>query len=154
DEVIEVLPSLIREMPDLIYMVVGDGSDRARLQAKVDALELNRHVVFAGYVPEEEKADHYRLADAFVMIGHGEGFGIVYLEAMACGIPVVASKVDASREAVLNGRIGLLADPSDPFEIRETIKQAVNRPRSVPQELEYFSAERFVERWHGFLRSQ
>ena len=68
-------------------------------------------MVFAGRVAESEKAAHYRLADAFVMPGYGEGFGIVYLEALACGIPVLASKLDASGEALRDGTMGLLVDP-------------------------------------------
>ena len=86
------------------------------------------------------------------MPGRGEGFGIVYLEAIACGIPVVASKADASREAVLDGRLGVLADPGEPEEIRSAIKEALARPRVLEKQLEYFSFERFVERWHAFLR--
>jgi len=152
DEVMEVLPTLLHEMPDLIYLIVGDGSDGARLKAKADSLGLHDHVVFTGYVAEEDKAEHYRLADAFVMVGRGEGFGIVYLEAMACGIPVVASKADASREAVLEGRMGLLADPSKPAEIAWAIKEALCRPHVVPNELQYFSFDHFVARWHGLLR--
>src|SRR5207247_10690501 len=135
DEVLEVMPSLIREMPDLVYLIVGDGDDRFRLESKTRTLGVDTHVVFAGYVREEEKAAHYRLADAFVMPGRGEGFGIVYLEAMACGIPVVASKADASREAVLDGRLGVLTDPSNPQEIRAAIKEALARPRVVKKQL-------------------
>src|SRR5207249_10072823 len=123
------------------------------------SLGVERHVVFAGYIPEEQKADHYRLADAFVMPGRGEGFGIVYLEAMACGIPVVASKADASREAVLDGRLGVLADPSNPQEIHAAIqeihaaiKEALARPHMLQKEVEYFSFEHFVQRWHALLR--
>src|SRR5207302_1971283 len=139
DEVLELMPSLVQEMPDLVYLIVGDGDDRGRLESKTASLRIERHVVFAGYIPEEQKADYYRLADAFVMPGRGEGFGIVYLEAMACGIPVVASKADASREAVLDGQLGFLADPDSPEEIHAAIKQALARPRSLQKELEYFS---------------
>src|SRR5439155_20996858 len=152
DEVLDILPSLVREMPDLMYLILGDGDDRLRLQEKARTLGLDRHVNFGGFIPEEQKADHLRLADAFVMPGRGEGFGIVYLEAMACGIPVVASKADASCEAVLHGRLGLLADPSNPQYIRTAIREALRRPRGVQRELEYFSLDRFVERWHALLR--
>src|SRR5207249_2791087 len=144
DEVLEVMPVLVREMPDLVYLILGDGDDRSRLESKSRSLGMDAHVVFAGYIPEEEKAAHYRLADAFVMPGRGEGFGIVYLEAMASGIPVVASKADASREAVLDGDLGLLADPSNPQEIRDAIKAALSRPRAVQKGLEYFSFDRFL----------
>ena len=152
DEVLEVMPSLVQEMPDLVYLIVGDGDDRARLQSKVTFLRLERNVVFTGYIAEQEKADHYRIADAFVMPGRGEGFGIVYLEAMACGIPVIASKADASREAVLEGKLGILADPGNPQEIRAAIKEALARPHVLQKELEYFSFERFVERWHALIQ--
>src|SRR5437867_889026 len=151
DEVLEVMPSLVREMPDLVYLIVGDGDDRSRLESKTRALGMDSHVVFAGYISEEEKAAHYRLADAFVMPGHGEGFGIVYLEAMACGITVVASKADASREAVLDGHLGILADPANPEEIRSAIKEALARPRGFQKGLDYFSFDRFVDRWHSLL---
>src|SRR5206468_10307454 len=141
DEVLEVMPSLVREMPDLVYLILGDGDDRCRLESKTRTLGMDSHVVFAGYISEEEKVAHYRLADAFVMPGRGEGFGIVYLEAMACGVPVVASKADASREAVLNGQLGLLVDPENPQEIRAAIKEALKRPRGVQPGLEYLSSE-------------
>jgi glycosyltransferase involved in cell wall biosynthesis len=104
--------------------------------------------VFTGYVAEHEKADHFRLADAFVMPGRGEGFGIVYLEAMACGIPVVASSADASREAVRGGQLGYLAHPDRPEEIVAAIRQALAQTdRTVPQELAYFSFDAFSSRW-------
>jgi len=151
DEVLDVMPSLVRETPDLIYLILGDGDDRLRLEAKTRSLGLDQHVKFGGYIPEEEKAGHLRLADAFVMPGRGEGFGIVYLEAMACGVPVVASKADASREAVLDGQLGLIADPDNPQEIRTAIREALRRPRGVHRELQYFSLERFVDRWHSLL---
>jgi glycosyltransferase involved in cell wall biosynthesis len=151
DEVLEVLPLLVQEKPNLKYLIAGDGHDRRRLECKAVALGVPQNVIFAGYVSEEEKADHYRLADAFVMPGRGEGFGIVYLEAMACGIPVVASKADASREAVLEGKLGQIVDPDDLHEIRVAIRNAILQPREVPPGLEHFSVERFSQRWHAVV---
>ena len=147
DEILEVLPDLVEEIPDLSYLVCGDGDDRPRLERKAERLGVSDRVVFAGYVPEEEKEDHYRLADAFVMPGRGEGFGIVYLEAMACGIPVVASSADASREAVRGGELGIVVDPDDPADIRQGIRGALDMDRGVPDGLEYFSYDRFTDRW-------
>lgn len=152
DEVLELLPDLIKEMPDLVYLIAGDGSDRGRLQKKARSLGIEDRVIFTGYVSESEKADHYRLADAFVMPGRGEGFGIVFLEAMACGIPVVASKADGSREAVLDGKLGILVDPSKPEEIKAGIRKALQRPRGVvPEGLDYFSYENFQKRVFAIL---
>jgi glycosyltransferase involved in cell wall biosynthesis len=149
DEVLEMLPDLVEERPDLAYLICGDGDDRPRLEAKTRRLGLSDRVVFAGYVPESEKVDHYRLADAFVMPGRTEGFGIVYLEALACGIPVVASSADASQEAVRGGELGVVVDPDDPADLKRGILEALAEERgTVPEGLGHFSKERFIRRWN------
>jgi phosphatidylinositol alpha-1,6-mannosyltransferase len=153
DEVMDLLPALAQEIPDIAYVIVGDGDDRPRLEAKAWSLGVSDRVVFAGFIPEAEKADHYRLADAFVMPGRGEGFGFVFLEALACGIPVVGSRLDGSREALRQGALGILVDPDRPEDIRAGILEALKRPRGViPEGLEYFSFENFEKRCHGILR--
>jgi phosphatidylinositol alpha-1,6-mannosyltransferase len=152
DEVLNVLPELARAEPTIIYLVVGDGNDRSRLESKASQLGVRDRVVFTGYVDEGDKADYFRLADAYVMPSRGEGFGIVFLEAMACGVPVVASLADASREAIRNGALGLAVDPDSPNEICQAVLQTLACPRRVvPSGLEYFSYDRFVERWHAVV---
>ena len=115
-------------------------------QHKARVLGIADRVVFAGWIDEREKADHYRLADAFVMPGRGEGFGFVFLEAMACGVPVVASTLDGSREAVREGQLGLLANPDDRAALRNAVTEALRRPKGIPPGLDYFSFERFTAR--------
>jgi phosphatidyl-myo-inositol dimannoside synthase len=73
-------------------IIVGDGDDRSRLEEKLKSLGLSRQIIFAGKIPEHEKVSHYCLADAYVMPSHGEGFGIVFLEALACGVPVIGAR--------------------------------------------------------------
>jgi glycosyltransferase involved in cell wall biosynthesis len=143
DEVLEVLPSLMESEPALTYLVVGDGDDRPRLEAKAKALGLENSVSFSGFVDEADKADYFRLADAFVMPGRGEGFGFVFLEALACGVPAVGSLVDGSREALLDGELGELVDPVNPLSIREGIERALAKPKAIPQGLSYFSWPHF-----------
>jgi phosphatidylinositol alpha-1,6-mannosyltransferase len=152
DEVLESLPILAEEIPDVAYLIVGEGTDRRRLEEKARSLGVDGRLVFAGLVPEAQKADHYRLARAFVMPGRGEGFGIVYLEALACGVPVVASKVDGSREAVRDGDWGILVDPNDQEEIVAGILEALRRPTGVvPEGLHHFSYEKFEQRLHRIV---
>jgi len=67
---------------------------------------------------------------------------------MACGVPVVASSADASREAVRDGQLGVVVDPDDPSDLRRGIYRALDTERGVPDGLEYFSFDRFLERWH------
>lgn len=153
DEVLEALPSLLGQEPTLMYLVAGSGDDRTRLEAKARSLGIEQHVVFAGFVEEAEKADHYRLADVFVMPGHGEGFGFVFLEALACGVPVVGSLLDGSREALLDGELGELVDPRDPQSVREAILRALDKPKGVPPRLEYFAWPRFRDRIEAAVNS-
>ncbi len=146
DEVLEVMPALLADDPSCIYLIVGDGDDQARLQAKAEALDVADNVVFAGFVEEAEKADHLRLADVFALPGRGEGFGIVYLEALACGVPAVGSQLDGSREALRGGELGELADPSDPASVRACILRGLAKPSGIPPGLSYFDWPHFQDR--------
>jgi phosphatidyl-myo-inositol dimannoside synthase len=152
DEVMELLPALLKDIPNIAYMIVGDGDDRPRLEAKAESLGVGDRVVFTGFISESEKADHFRLVDAFVMPGRGEGFGFVFLEALACGIPAVGSKLDGSREALRQGALGILVDPDRPDDVAAGILEALQRPRGVvPAGLEYFSYENFEQRCQQIL---
>jgi glycosyltransferase involved in cell wall biosynthesis len=152
DEILDVLPSLRKEMPDIAYLAVGDGSDRARLEEKASKLGLQDVVFFPGYVDEADKLEYYRIADVFVMPSRLEGFGYVFLEALAVGKPVIASKVDGSREAVRMGAWGALVDPASPAELLEAIREALLHPRVPPKsELDYFSTSEFERRCHEAL---
>jgi glycosyltransferase involved in cell wall biosynthesis len=173
DEIIECLPDISPKIPGITYMIAGDGPDRPRLVDKAISLGLrvddyvdDKHtpgtgagaprVIFVGRISEQDKPDYIRLADLFVMPSSGEGFGIVLLEAMACGVPVIASKIDASREALREGKLGTLVDPRHPSEIKAAIidglSREADRTRAVSG-VEYFSVERFEERVHAVLRS-
>jgi glycosyltransferase involved in cell wall biosynthesis len=152
DEVLEVLPRLLRRAPRLTYLVMGDGSDKSRLEEKARAIGVANSVVFTGAIDEREKVEHYRLVDAFVMPSRGEGFGFVFLEALACGIPVVASAVDGGREAVRDGELGVLVDPRSPDDIVRGIEEALAKPRGVvPPGLSYFAFENFTSRVQAFV---
>lgn len=148
DQVIEALPDLTGDLPDLVYVIAGTGADRERLDAKARSLGVSDHCVFTGYVEEQDKVALYRSADAFILAGWGEGFGIVLLEAMACGIPVIGSPLDATREALLDGELGTLVDPHDKDALTAAIRTALeNGERGVAPGLETFSLGRFKERW-------
>lgn len=153
DEIIDVLPRLRSVVPNLCYLAAGDGPDKQRLQDKVSSLGLTDCVIFTGRIPDETKSDYYRLADLYVMPSQGEGFGFVILEALACGVPVVASRLDGTREAVLDGKLGILVDPRDPDSIAQGIQEGLRRPREVPEGLEYFSYSHFSERLRQALSS-
>jgi glycosyltransferase involved in cell wall biosynthesis len=156
DEILEIMPRLLAARPNLKYLIVGDGPDRARLAAKSQALGVVGNVVFAGRIEEREKVAHYSLADAYVMPSSGEGFGIVLIEAAACGIPVIGSAVDGSREALLDGRLGGMVDPRNPDELVASILEvlAEERPRRRPPEVEIFGVGHFRARVDDWVRAQ
>lgn len=145
DQVLELLPKLLKSIPDIAYVIVGSGDDMQRLQEKARRMSVERNVVFTGWISEAEKPDYYRLADAYVMPGRLEGFGYVYLEALACGIPVVGSKIDGSRAALLDGELGELVDPNDSEELFDAIQRVLQKEKSIPDKLQYFSIKRYEQ---------
>ena len=129
DRVIAVLPQLLREHPDLCYLVVGDGDDRLRLEAQARAGGVEAAVRFAGAIAHDELPEVYRLADAFVMPSTGEGFGIVFLEAVACGVPAIGGAGDGARDPLGDGARGLLVEAESGEALRHAIAEALSAPR-------------------------
>ncbi|MHC5612008.1 MAG: glycosyltransferase family 4 protein [Nostoc sp.] len=105
DVTIRALPQIAQVFPEVKYLVIGRGDDQPRLAKLAKNLGVSDRVVFAGFVATEELIEHYRLADAYIMPSQ-EGFGIVYLEAMACGIPVLSGDDDGSADPLQDGKLG------------------------------------------------
>lgn len=105
DVTIRALPEILRIFPKVKYLVIGRGDDQPRLAKLAQDLGVAEQVVFAGFVPTEDLIKHYQVADAYVMPSQ-EGFGIVYLEAMACGIPVLSGDADGSADPLQDGKLG------------------------------------------------
>ena len=121
DQILRALPLIRREIPDLKYVLVGEGEDRPRIEALVRELKVCDAVVLAGGVSQKELPDYYNLCDVFAMPSKGEGFGIVYLEALVCGKPVLAGNSDGSSEPLQNGELGTLVDADDVAQIATEI---------------------------------
>ncbi|MBE9156290.1 glycosyltransferase [Nodosilinea sp. LEGE 06152] len=105
DVTLRALPAIAAAIPAVKYLVIGRGDDQPRLTALAKELGVSDRVVFAGFVPTEALVAHYRLASAYVMPSQ-EGFGIVYLEALACGVPVLSGDQDGSADPLQDGRLG------------------------------------------------
>lgn len=113
DVTIRALPQIIEVFPQVKYLVIGRGDDLPRLQKLAQDLGVSDRVVFAGFVPTAELVAHYRVADAYIMPSQ-EGFGIVYLEAMACGKPVLSGDADGSADPLQDGKLGWRVPHRDP----------------------------------------
>lgn len=113
DVTIRALPAIATAFPNVKYLVIGRGDDRPRLEQLAQDLGVGDRVVFAGFVPTSDLVEHYRLTDAYIMPSQ-EGFGIVYLEAMACGKPVLAGDADGSTDPLQDGHLGWHVPHRDP----------------------------------------
>jgi glycosyltransferase involved in cell wall biosynthesis len=117
-------------LSEAALVIVGQGNLRPRYQQRAARLGLGHRVHFAGPVPGDELADHYRLAGATVLPSTtaGEAFGLVLLESMACATPVVASDLPGVRTVVSPGVDGLLARPSDAGDLAARLGALLARP--------------------------
>jgi glycosyltransferase involved in cell wall biosynthesis len=127
DRIIEALPAIHEACGPVRFLIVGAGDDRARVAALARERNVEPLVSFAGFVQASELVDHYRLADVFAMPSTGEGFGVVFLEAMGCGTPVVGGNRDGSVDALDGGRLGLLVEPMNVSAIGEGIIALLRR---------------------------
>lgn len=145
EQVFSVLPTLRSKYPTLVHVVAGEGDDRRRLEEQAVELSGDPSAVrFLGFVPEEELPDLYRLADVYVMPSTQEGFGIVYLEAAACGVPSVGGIGGGSSDAIPDERIGLIVDPSDKTALAEAIDRLLGKGRVDPAAVEPYRRAHFA----------
>jgi len=159
DELLAALPGLLAVAPEARLVVAGDGCDRPRLEAKAASLGLGAAVAFTGFVSEATLAELYRRCAAFVMPSTGEGFGLVYLEAMRAGKPVLAARGSAAEEIVRHGETGLLIEPQDREELILALTRLLTEPEAARRMGEAgrerwqreFGIERFRERLEPLL---
>jgi phosphatidyl-myo-inositol dimannoside synthase len=123
----QVLDALLR-LPDARLVVTGGGDDRPRLAARAAELGLSHRVVFTGFVSEATLAELYRRCAVFVMPSLGEGFGLVFLEAMRAGKPCVAARASAAEEIVADGETGRLVPQDDPLELAGALRDLLASP--------------------------
>ncbi len=145
EEIFAALPALRARHPTLVHVVAGDGDDRARLEKR--ALELAHDpaaVRFLGYVPEEDLPDLYRLSDLFVMPSSEEGFGIVYLEAAACGLRVIGGVGGGSEDAIPDERVGVLVDRADGAALTAAVLRLLGQGRADLAALEPYRRPHFA----------
>jgi phosphatidylinositol alpha-1,6-mannosyltransferase len=113
DRVIEAIPQLVAQGHDVIYVIIGEGDDRVRLQVFAQETGVADRVRFVGAVGVQCLADAYRMADLFVMPSTGEGFGIVFLEAVASGTPALGLAVGGAPDALADGELGTALSEED-----------------------------------------
>ena len=132
DRVIAALPALVRAGYDVVYVVIGEGDDIGRLTDLAVTGGLEGRVRFVGLVDPATLIDAYRTADLFVMPSTGEGFGIAFVEAMACGTPALGVNVAGTRDALSEGELGILVGEEN---LADVLSAALSRPKPDGQML-------------------
>lgn len=115
DHTIEILPKLLEKYPTLIYLLGGkwDTIEKKRLDELIINNNLQDHIRMVGFIDETEITEHFLLSDMFILPSKKEGFGIVFIEALASGLRVIAGSKDGSVDALKGGTLGVLVDPDD-----------------------------------------
>jgi N-acetyl-alpha-D-glucosaminyl L-malate synthase BshA len=155
-EVVRIFAAVRRAMP-AVLVLVGDGPQRLEAEAEVERLGLRREVFFLGKL--ESVVDLLQGADLFLLPSASESFGLAALEAMACGVPVVASRVGGIPEVVVDGESGILVAPDRVDEMGEAAVELLS-DRSRWQEMseravsraQLFSADRIVPLYESLYR--
>ncbi len=129
DIVINLMPELLRRIPNLVYLVVGSGKNKDFLELLVKEKKLQNCVIFTGYVDDKILPLYYNACDIFIMLtkesldkdGVFEGFGLTFLEANSCGKPVIGARTGGIPDAIIDAKTGYLVDPDNSQEIADKI---------------------------------
>ncbi len=132
DRVVTAVGQLTKQYPSLRYLIVGkyDLAEKNRMDALIKEQGLMDNIIFTGFIPEDELAAHYNLGDCYIMPSKKEGFGIVFIEAMFYGKPVIAGNKDGSVDALDHGKFGVLVDPDNQQEITNAIRQVLDNQQA------------------------
>jgi phosphatidyl-myo-inositol dimannoside synthase len=159
DTIICALPRVIEQVPQVRYVVLGDGDDRRRLEQLADAKRVRRHVSFIAGATDAQVTDHYRGCDLFAMPSFKEGFGLVFLEAMAFSKPVIGGNYGGTPDLIRDGSNGFLLERDDVDGLSQRITLLLNNPelRARMGEagrrlvVERYTFERFMRRFENVL---
>ena len=139
--VLEIMPQLLKKYPDLMFLIVGgnspEGGIRDRLEAQVEKVGLQDHVKFLGALPSEQLNIPLSAADVFVLATANEGWANVFLEAMACGLPVVTTDVGGNKEVVKSSELGLVVPFGDAQALKQGITDALEKQWDKDKILHY-----------------
>lgn len=158
DKVILALAQLKTEGYKFKYLIGGkaDEAEKQRIEALIKNTGLQNEVILLGYIDDKDLVDHFILADVFIMPSRGEGFGIVFIEAAACGCQVIGGNADGSTDALLNGKLGQMIDPNSERAIKGAIEEILLNPKNnriKQQELtiENFGFQQYIEKVKALL---
>jgi glycosyltransferase involved in cell wall biosynthesis len=139
--VIDLLPELVSHYPNLIYLIVGgdspEGNIRIKLERQVEVLNLKKHVRFLGAYSSDQLKVPLSAANLFVLATANEGWANVFLEAMACGLPVITTDVGGNKEVIVNSELGTVVPFADSQRLLSAISNGLDKSWNIPLILKY-----------------
>jgi len=133
EQVIKAVSNLKQAFPNIKYILSGqyDSVEETRIRSLIEKYDVGDEVILTGFLNENELTDHFLLADLFVLPSKKEGFGIVFVEALACGLPVICGNADGSTDAIKDGQLGTAINVDDLTELQNTITRYLNSPLTL-----------------------
>ena len=160
DQVIKTISRLKKNYPTIKYVLSGkpDLEETTRLEKLICKYDVAEQVILTGFVKEEELVDHFLLANLFVLPSKKEGFGIVFIEALACGVPVICGNADGSIDAICNGDLGTAINVDDLDELEKAISfelsnqlPEIERQNIQKQCLAHFDEVQYIKKWENLI---
>jgi phosphatidylinositol alpha-1,6-mannosyltransferase len=160
DRLIEAMPQILRSIPNAHLLIVGEGPYRQHLVKRVDQLEIKEDVTFVGRIGYEQLPEYICVGDLFAMPSRSrfwglevEGLGISYLEASACGLPVIAGASGGAPDAVDEGKSGVVVSGVDNDAIAKAVIQFLNDPETS-KTIGHYGRNWVVEKWRWEIWSE
>ncbi|TAF79397.1 MAG: asparagine synthase (glutamine-hydrolyzing) [Sphingobacteriales bacterium] len=162
DHVIKAVSIIKKTNPLIRYIIAGkyDELEFIRIQALISLYDVANEVKLTGFIPDDELSTYFGIADVFVMPSKKEGFGIVFIEAMACGLAVIGGNQDGSVDALRNGEMGTLINPDDIHALVKAInhqlftKKTFNHLQMMKKADEYFGYTQYKTQLKNILLPQ
>jgi phosphatidylinositol alpha-1,6-mannosyltransferase len=161
DNTISMMKEIIAANNNVRYLICGkaDKAENDRIVSLIKENDVSNKIILTGFVKDEELIDHYLLGDVFVMPSKKEGFGIVFIEALACGLKVIAGNKDGSVDALMNGELGMLIDPDNKEEVAVAISQSLEKHDYDPVAMQKkvfdaFGFGKYKERLKDYLTNE
>lgn len=163
EQVIKIINKLKYKFPGIKYIISGqyDLIENARIKQLINENKIEDQVILTGFIDETELSEHFLLADLFVLPSKGEGFGIVIIEALACGLPVVCGNIDGSIDAIKNGELGKAINPENLTELENAVTAHLKEPltETMRQKLQdqclfYFNDDDYKNKLQQLLNNE
>ncbi|MBD3311198.1 MAG: glycosyltransferase [Candidatus Magasanikbacteria bacterium] len=149
---LRIMPKLVERFPNLVWILVGDGPKKDQIIKNIQSLGLQNNIRYIGQVEHDELKKYYYLADLFVLLTHPnkgreEGLGLVFLEASAAALPVVAGRSGGTKESVLDGKTGFVVNTDAEKEVFDTVVTLLRNP-SFAEKIGYNGKKRIISEFN------